>query len=317
MTTTTMQKEAVRQKEKNDGCTGQPHTCGAPLQHRLFRWRHEHPAAPLKDAAKELHTTPGAAWKTWHKLVHRPDFARLCPFCFSPSRGEDGYCHTCGAEFSGHLRVGVGVGGVKPDFESQSPVHRLLPGKGNGTYLSRADYRMLARAQVGEAEWGTLTPDERKTLINNLAAAMRQGDGHDGEEDDVVKEIKSRVLQALKEKCPADHVSDEAATMIVNEVAAFRAHYPILPRNLGWFRDSLTRIVLSRLELEYPRLKGLATATATACADNNGRRTKKKLLPPHQEDLTTLPPGIQNGPAEEENGYRPRSETDTDGDGGD
>ena len=123
-----------------------------------------------------------------------------------------------------------------------------------------SDYRMLAKAQIGETEYDSLTSDGRKALINNLAVAMKQHDGHDGEdgEDPLVRGVKASVLQALKEFCPADHVSDEAASMIEREAAAFRAHYPVLPKSLKWFRESLVTIVLSRLELEYPSLKGLA-----------------------------------------------------------
>lgn len=227
-------------------CYPPQHTCGAPLQHDLLLWIYLHPSAMLKHAADDMNKKYSLITKTAHKLRSRHDYAVLCPFCFSPARSNH-VCSACGVEFYGHSTQ------ARVEFDSQSPVHTLLPGQGLGSSLRFYEYQKLARLSISGAERETLTSSQANKLVNNLAAVMKQQGN--GKEDSLVSSIKSDVLQALKETCPDDRISDEASSIVEDEVMEFRLKYQLKHTPHG-LRESIAARVIGKLEVLHPELRG-------------------------------------------------------------
>ena len=120
--------------------------CEAHAQHRLLSIRFFHPSASLKDASVELKITYSYAKVLWGRLRQRSDFGKLCPLCFAPGFLPEG-CQRCGFE--------AGSPEVFEETETQaaqdpkkgwvSPVHKILPDRGLGSYLTVGNYATLAR----------------------------------------------------------------------------------------------------------------------------------------------------------------------------
>lgn len=252
-------------------CYPPRHTCGAPLQHDLLLWTYQHPLATMKQASVELHKSYPLIKMTAIRLRRRPDYAFVCPFCFSPSRFNH-VCTACGVEFNGHSQQ------ARVEFDSQSPVHTILPGRGLGSSLSFEEYQKLARLTISHSEKEALTSPQVNKLINNLAAVMKQQGS--GKEDSLIKSIKSDILQALKEACPDDQVSDAAAVMVEEEVREFRLRYQLghAPRGL---RESIGRRVIARLGILHPELKGKLKLPGPA------RKLKKRVTVLPREAVNT------------------------------
>ncbi len=108
--------------------------------------------------------------------------------------------------------------------------------------------REIASLAVPSTEKGK----DRKDFINISASIL----SHRGcvVEDPLSRGVRADVLQALKEVCPPDSVSDDAAGMIYQEIREFRMKHPGLRPN--GLRDSVVRNVLARLEFVYPQLRG-------------------------------------------------------------
>jgi hypothetical protein len=235
----------------------------------------------LKQAAEEMHKPYSLITKTAHKLRKRADYRVLCPFCFSPGRidhaggvggiasdatEDSSCCVTCGIEFDGRPRREV-------DFDLQSPVHTLLPGRGLGSYLKFSEYQKLARLSISGSEKETLTGSQVNKLVNNLAAVMKQQGN--GNEDSLVSHIKSDVLQVLKETCPDDRISDEASSIAEDEVREFRLRYQLKHTPHG-LRESIAARVIGKLEILHPELRG--------------RLRLPEHTSKHKKETTRLPP---------------------------
>jgi hypothetical protein len=173
----------------------------------------------------------------WTRITRRPDFSVLCPECYGPERYNGG-CHRCGVEFDGRSEP-------QKDFETQAPVHSILEGRGLGGGLSYTDLREIARLAVTEKG------KDRTEAINVLAGVLARETRPKG--DSLERGVLSDLLQSLKEVCPADYISDDAANEALHEIKEFRTKHPDLhPQGL---RQSIVRNVLKRLELTYPQLK--------------------------------------------------------------
>ncbi len=200
------------------------------------------PARDAEGCRRGLHTSYGTVKVLWHKLKHRGDFARLCPLCLNPSRLNGG-CSTCGAE------IDHNSGQTSASYDTQSPVHRILEGKGLGSEVKVSDLRRILRPANP-----SLTSYKVNGRAMRLNATLRNSERR--REDPLARAVKSDVLQALKEACPDDQVRDIAARMIEHEVSEFRLKYAGLSLNPKGLREATGRIVLARLEILYPQLRG-------------------------------------------------------------
>jgi hypothetical protein len=128
-------------------------------------------------------------------------------------------------------------------------VHRILEGKGLGSEVKVSDMRRILRPGNASLTWY-----EVNGRAMRLKANLRNNEAR--LEDSLAKAIKSDVLQALKESCPDDQVSDVAAKIIEHEVREFRLKYAGLSPNPKGLREVTGRIVLARLEILYPQMRG-------------------------------------------------------------
>ena len=198
--------------------------CGAHRQHRILRYLWQNPSAPLKSVAADLKISESNVKEGLWELRQRKDLDRRCPECFAPQL-LNGICQSCGFESDApSLRVDV-----VPD--SQSPVNHLHVGNLLG---SEVEYRSIG-------------------FGNHWAILKRKIEGK--LEENLVREAKSGVMEALKAFYPAESITDEAGRLIVKEVLEFQARYPGLrPKGLG---AAIISNVLARLELRHPQLRGV------------------------------------------------------------
>ncbi|HEV2225702.1 MAG TPA: hypothetical protein VGR56_02725 [Nitrososphaerales archaeon] len=229
-----MTLEYVEPPYNGHGCK-----CGAHSQHRLLRFLFENRGATLRTAAEELHLSYPNVRMISTRLKRRPDRGRLCPMCFAPDFFSAS-CHTCGFTIDGSPPTTTVI-----DPEASSPVHRILPDRGLGGYVSRANYASLARKMYhGE----NLSHAQLKRHAANLShLAEPKGDR-------LMSSVLSKLLEELKRTYPDDSVSEVAARLAAEEVKAFRTNYPSLtaPKGLG---DQLVRNVLHRIEILYPHFR--------------------------------------------------------------
>ena len=212
--------------------------CGAHRQHRIFRYLWQNPSVPMKRVAAELKISESNVKEGLWELRQRKDLARRCPECFAPQL-LNGVCQACGFEpDSPSLRVDV-------MSDSHSPVNHLHPGNLLGTEVRYSGFSIQ-----GE-DW---TGNKAKIRLNNWGVILdRKIEGK--LEENLVREAKSDVMEALKAYYPADSITDEAGRLVVKEVLEFQARYPGLrPKGLG---AAITSNVLARLELRHPQLRGV------------------------------------------------------------
>ena len=224
----------------------------------LFKFRWYHPQAKLVEAAVALGITSANARMVWTRITRRPDFSVLCPECYGPERYNGG-CHRCGVEFDGRPEP-------QKDFETQTPVHSILEGRGLGGGLSYADLREIARLAVTEKG------KDRTEAINVLAGVLARETRPKG--DALERGVLSDLLQSLKEVCPPDYISDDAANMARYEIKEFHAKHPDL--NPQGLRQSIVKNVLKRLELTYPQLKGRLRQTLPPASSLRRKATRKR-----------------------------------------
>ncbi len=215
-----------------------PCKCRAHTQHRLWSFLFFHPSATLRDASAELHVSYAYARLLSTRLRRKKDFGRLCPICFAPVF-YSAACHACGFTVDGQSQR------VELDFDATSPVHRVLPDHGLGGHMSTSNYARLARMMYQSEK---LSPALLRTHAASLAhlAEPRQ--------DPLLKSIRSKLLQVLKELYPDDVVSDMASKLASDEIRSFRIDNPLLtnPKELA---DQTVLKVLDKLSLLYPTLR--------------------------------------------------------------
>lgn len=190
----------------------------------IFREMWNNPCATIKTIMAALKIKESNVKEGRWELRQRGDLDRRCPECFAPKL-LNGVCQSCGFEPDmPALRVDVVP-------ESQSPVNHLHAGNLLG---SDVEYRSIGF----ENHWAIL----KRKIEGKL-------------EENLVREAKSDVMQALKSFYPTDSISDEAGRLVVKEVLEFQARYPGLrPKGLG---AAVTSNVLARLELRHPQLRGV------------------------------------------------------------
>lgn len=242
--------------------------CAAHRQHQLLRYRYFHPSASLREAAGSLKVSYGYARLLWTRLRRRKDFGRLCPLCFSAGLAA-GVCHACGFEPGQEPVIDdpadegrtpeagrtYTAKATDPQKGWSSPVHRILPDHGLGSSLSARNIATLAR--------GTMYTGEKvdQALLRKHAAIL----SHliEPEDENLVKGIRSMVLEELKSTYPEAWVTDAAARLISEEVKAFRSAYPNLSRPKG-LKEQLAANVMKRLELLRPAPRNSATPVLEA-----------------------------------------------------
>lgn len=216
---------------------GQRCSCGAHSQHRLLAFRFFNSGATLKDASEALHFSYGYTRLLATRLRRRKDRDRLCPLCGSPTFFSNS-CESCG------FTAGADSPTAAIDPEASSPVHRLLPNRGLGGYVSRGNYVTLARKMYRGED---LSPAQLNRHAANLSHLVEP------RQDRLLVSVLSRLLQELKADYPEDIVSDVAAKLASEEVKKFRTNYSSLRAPKG-LCEQLVSNVLRRMEVLYPRL---------------------------------------------------------------
>jgi hypothetical protein len=149
---------------------------------------------------------------------------QTCPECFREKLFQN-VCQNCGAEPSApNIPREV-------NFEQQGPANRLQPGNGLG---SVTEYR-----EVG--------------FESNPVIISRRME-RDSSEDSLIKNVKSDLMDWLRNSRSRESVSDLGARLVEKEVIELKARFPLLETSKN-ARRQVFENVKARLTLLYPFLE--------------------------------------------------------------
>lgn len=208
----------------------QIHNPGKNTLHRVYRFQWSHPSASYQEIASALHISKNYVKVTVYRL-RKLDLARRCPECWADSLAG-GVCQACGFEPAAP-NVPLEV-----RFDEQSPTNSIHEGNQLGSMIGKlGDYDQLGLKGM--------YPNDGLLLKRRMDAAL---------EDPLIRQVKSEVMEWLKEYYPPEAITDYAGKLCVKEVVEFRTNYPKLARSKN-LRKQLAIRVVARLRFLYPALR--------------------------------------------------------------